>query len=91
MEMIYLFNAPDQSKFCSGVFTSVEIAEKWIRVNKLSGILTAYPINIGVYGWAILNGLFSPKGEKHQTPEFKSGFSTASQEHYHYENGSIED
>ena len=90
MDFIYLFHSPEQSRFCRGVFTSVEFAEEWIRINSLTGVLTAYPINKGVYDWAIENGLFYPKWEKHNTPEFKAGFSSAYQEHYHYETGNLE-
>jgi len=62
-------------------------AEKWIKENKLSGILTCYPVDTGVYQWAIDNKRFTPKSEKHSTPEFIGGFTTASPQHYHYENG----
>lgn len=34
-------------------FSSVSKAEEWIKKHKLSGVLTAYPLNDGVYDWAI--------------------------------------
>jgi hypothetical protein len=50
-------------------------------------MLTLYPLDIGVYEWAIARGLFTPKKDKHRTVEFIGGFTTASMEHYHYEHG----
>ncbi|MGE8242425.1 MAG: DUF7710 domain-containing protein [Sphingobacterium sp.] len=40
-------------RFSSGVFTSIEKAEIWIARHKLSGVLTAYPIDEGLYDWAL--------------------------------------
>lgn len=71
----------------SGVFTELQLAEHWIRSNLLSGILTRYPINISVYDWAITNGYFKVKTNKHSSPHFIGGFSSAYQEHYHYNQG----
>ncbi len=75
-----------------GVFTSLELAEQWIHQNKLSGTLSAYPVDQGCLDWAIENQVTNLKAEKLEAkrvdPDFVGGFSTASQEHYHYENGS---
>jgi hypothetical protein len=75
------------SRFPSAIFLSKELAEAWITSNSLSGVLTAYPVDISVYDWAIAKGFFIPKKEEHQQPAFIQKFSSASQEHYHYENG----
>ncbi|MDH4548309.1 hypothetical protein E8E68_00025 [Pseudomonas sp. BN607] len=75
------------ARFPSGVFFSLEGAREWIRRHKLSGVLTRYPANTGVYDWAIENGLFSATEDKHKTPSFIGGFTCASMEHFHFEDG----
>lgn len=85
-KIIWVFNGVG-SKFPSAVFTEKEIAEQWIKINRLTGTLTAYPLDISIYDWAISNGYFTPKGDQHRTPEFIGKFTSASQEHYHYEDG----
>jgi hypothetical protein len=90
-EFIYLFHYPAKSKFCSGVFWEKKKAEDWIGKHRLSGVLTSYPIDTGVYDWAIVNKMFTPEKEHEATPDFIGGFSSASQEHWHYENGICED
>ena len=54
---------------------------------RLSGVLTLYPVDVGVYEWAIEAGLFSPKKPHEEEPPFIGGFTTASQPHHHYEDG----
>jgi hypothetical protein len=83
---VWVFNG-NNSRFASGIFEDFVKAEAWIKENKLSGILTLYPLDKGVYQWAIENNLFAAKSEKHTTPEFIGAFTTASQDHYHYEDG----
>lgn len=73
-------------RFTSGVFRSKELAIQWIERENLQGVLTKYPLDTGVYDWAISEGLFTPKDAKHKTPEFKQKFTSASQEHVHFEN-----
>jgi hypothetical protein len=83
---VWVFNAVD-ARFSGGIFTTRELGEAWIAANGLTGMLTRYPLDVGVYEWAIETGLFTPKQDKHRTTEFIAGFTTASMEHYHYENG----
>ncbi len=85
---IWIFNGPN-SRFPSGVFLEKKQAEQWISQYKLSGILTLYPINISVYNWAIENDYFVITNERESTPEFIQKFTSASQEHYHYEDGAL--
>ena len=73
--------------FPSGVFTSRERAEEWIRHHRLTGTLTAYPPDLGVYDWTIQKGWFQPRREDQRTSDFVGRFSSAYQEHYHYEDG----
>jgi hypothetical protein len=74
--------------FPGGVFTTQEKAEEWISAHHLTGVLTEYPLDVGVYDWAVQQGLFKPKGDDQRTPEFIGRFSSAGQQHHHYEGGS---
>ena len=85
-EKVWVFNG-GRNPFPSAVFSSRERAEAWIKENKLSGTLTAYPVDVGVYDWAVSKGYFSPKRQDQKSPNFIAGFSSASQEHYHYQEG----
>lgn len=86
MSIIWIFNGP-KSQFPSGVFTQREAAESWIRQHGLSGTLTAYPVDVGTYDWAVSVGHFTPKRDDQRSAEFIQRFSSATQEHYHYEHG----
>ena len=81
---VWIFVGKNAS-FPSGVFTSKVNAQEWIIQNRLEGVLTRYPVDIPVYDWAIKRGTFSPRKDKHHYSEFIASFSSASQEHYHYE------
>ena len=83
---IWVFNGAN-GQFPSGVFSSQEQAEVWIAKYRLTGVLTQYPIDVGVYDWAIQSGFFKPKEEREKTSQFIQRFSSASQEHFHYEDG----
>ena len=86
MQTIWVFNGVN-SRFASGAFDNIKKAEEWISHNRLTGVLTNYPINTGTYDWAIANTFFTPQKEEHTTPAFIGKFTSASQEHFHYENG----
>lgn len=85
-EFVWVFHGV-KGRFSSGVFSSLGSAENWIAKFKLSGILTQYPLDKGVYDWSVENGTFEIKKQAHQTPEFIQTFTCASQDHYHYEYG----
>src|SRR4051812_20046092 len=86
---IWVFNG--QRQFPGGVFTTVEKAEAWIARHGLSGVLTKYPVDEGCFDWALRTGghCLSEKklAEKRQDREFIAGFSSAAQDHIHYEAG----
>jgi hypothetical protein len=84
---VWVFQNVLTGRFAGGVFTTREKAEGWIEKNRLSGVLTLYPVDVGVYEWAIAAGLFSPKRPHEGEPSFIGGFTTASQPHFHYEDG----
>lgn len=87
LSSVWVFHGAN-GKFCSGVFTTRELAENWVSEYELTGVLTEYPLDISAYDWAIKMNFFTPKNELQIQPEFIQKFTTASQEHYHYEAGS---
>jgi hypothetical protein len=82
---VWIFSGP--RGFSGGVFQSRELGAAWIQKHKLTGVLTKYPINVGVYDWAIANNLFRPLKEREFSPEFIARFTSASQDHFHFEDG----
>ncbi|MHB1456623.1 MAG: DUF7710 domain-containing protein [Armatimonadota bacterium] len=86
LETVWVFNGM-KSSFPSAVFHTEEDAVQWIRRLKLSGTLTEYPVGISVYDWVIGNGYWQPKRPDQKSPEFIAGFSSAHQDHDHFEDG----
>ncbi len=86
MNWIWVFNG-EKGAIPSGVFTERALAEKWIAENGLTGMLTRYPVDTGLYDWAVEQKAFTPKREDQRSSAFKQTFTCASLEHYHYENG----
>ncbi|MEM8501405.1 MAG: hypothetical protein AAF542_25575 [Pseudomonadota bacterium] len=84
---VWIFTGNNGSGFPSGAFDSLEIAEDWISEHKLSGTLTAYPLNTGVYDWVVTNELVGDSVTSKYSPDYVSKFSSAMQDHIHYENG----
>ena len=74
-------------RFASGVFSEKDAAVNWIEKWKLSGTLTKYPVDVGVYDWAIARGIFDVKKESERSAEYIQRFTSAGQEHCHFENG----
>jgi hypothetical protein len=72
-------------RFTSGVFASQAQAEEFIFRYRLTGCLTKYPVGISAYDWATQENLFKPKKPEHCEAAFIQRFTTASQEHYHYD------
>jgi frataxin-like iron-binding protein CyaY len=87
---VWVFNG-ENTQLSGGIFEKYEDANSWIKHNKLTGILTKYPLNKGVFDWAEENDLINMKKEKielkRNDPWFIGGFTTASMEHFHYKNG----
>ena len=87
---VWLFHGAG-GRFAGGAFTDLADAEQWIRQHRLSGTLTRYPLNQGVFNWAVENNRSNLKPEtlaaKANNPAFIGSFTTASMEHYHYEAG----
>jgi hypothetical protein len=71
-----------------GVFSSRERAEVWIRDRRLTGILTAYPLDEGAFDWALRVGAVTGRArDRGDEPAFVGSFTSAGQDHYHYEDG----
>lgn len=83
---VWIFNGV-KAKFPSAVFLTKEEAFMWIKKKELTGALTRYPVGISVHEWATQNGHFKVKCEDDFTPEFIGNFSSAAQEHFHFEDG----
>jgi hypothetical protein len=85
---IWVFNGV-QSPFPSGVFTTRKLAESWIRDRDLTGTLTEYSLDVGMYEYAISKGIFSPKKDEHMTALFIGKFTDGGVDHLHYEDGAL--
>lgn len=83
---VWIFNG-DGARFPSGVFSSRAAAARWVLQHGLTGLLTEYPLDNGVYDWAVQEGFFGPKREEQRSPQFIGGFTSARQQHVHFENG----
>ena len=86
MESVWVFNGI-QSPFPSGVFSTAELADEWISRNGLTGTLTEYPVDIGMYDYAISMCYFEPRKPEHTTPLFIGKFSSGGIGQIHYEDG----
>ncbi len=83
---IYVFSG-NNSGMPNAVFSEINLAKEWIKKHELSGILSFYPLNTGIYDWAILNNYFTPQKDYQKQAPFIEKFSCASIEHLHFENG----
>jgi len=86
MDSVWVFNGK-AGQFPSAIFSTLENAEFWISKHRLTGMLTKYPIDVSAYEWAVSCGAFKPTQPYQAEPTFIQRFTSASQEHYHYENG----
>jgi hypothetical protein len=50
-------------------------------------MLTQYPVDSGVYDWAVATGSFRPGKPEHSSAEYIGRFTTAAQEHEHFTSG----
>lgn len=89
LSSVWVFNSAG-AKFPGAVFISYDKALNWIAEHKLSGVLTLYPLDTGVFEWAVKEGHFVPNENKHLNPSFIGGFTTASQSHFHFIDGLLD-
>lgn len=90
MSEVWVFHGAG-SRFTGGVFTSRQQAEEFVQQYQLSGILTKYPLGISTYDWAQQEGFFQPTKSEQYTTGFIQRFTSASQKHYHYEEGNCDE
>lgn len=84
---IWVFHG-EGGHFASGVFSTRERADAWIRTHRLSGTLTAYPLDEGCYDWAMRHDLVTGRARtRGDDPAFVGSFTTAHQQHRHYVDG----
>ena len=84
---VWIF-ARDAQSAPGGVFTTREAAEGWIRDRRLTGVLTAFPVDEGCYDWAMRLRLVTGRAkDRGGESAFVASFSSASQEHVHYTDG----
>jgi len=62
MTWIRLFNGANGA-ILSGIFIERALAEQWIVENPLTRLLNKYPLDIGLYDWAVENEIFTAKRE----------------------------
>jgi hypothetical protein len=78
-------------RFPGAAFNELADAEAWVLSHKLTGMISAMPIDQGLFDWALENDALNMKpeklSEKLQDPEFIGTCTTGSLEHYHYEDG----
>ena len=86
MKTVFIFNGAG-SQFPGAVFFFFCIAADWIKKHSLTGVLTSYPIDMGVYEWAIEHGNFKATHDYQKEPKFIQKFTSASLKHYHFEDG----
>lgn len=71
----------DGSKIPTGVFSSREKAIEWIQQNELAGYLGEFPVDVGVYDWAMTLDYYKKR------PHLKfdrQDFTTALLDHEHF-------
>lgn len=87
---VWVFHG-DGGRFAGGVFATEAVAIEWIGSNRLSGVLTEYPLDVGVFEWALSEGLVNLRADKlalkRDDPRFIGCFTSASQRHIHFESG----
>jgi hypothetical protein len=88
MADVWVFHGANAS-LSAGVFSTRAYAENWIAHNKLTGMLTRYPLDTSIYDWAVKQGYWKPTRDDQSTAEFKQRFTSASLEHFHYEDGCL--
>lgn len=84
---VWIFSV-DSVSSPGGVFTTKAAAESWIRSRRLSGMLTAFPLDEGCFDWAMRLGLVTGRArERGDDPAFVATFSCGVQEHIHFVDG----
>ena len=83
---VWVFQGDGQN-VVSGCFTTQKAAEAWIAQKRLSGVLTAYPLNQPIYDWVMEQGYWQPTQAHHSQARFIQNFASAYLPHFHYLDG----
>lgn len=75
-KVVWVFHGVE-GRLTSAVFSTRRMGEAWIRKHKLTGMLTAYPLDVGVYDWAVKRGDFTLKSAREGSSEFIGAFTWA--------------
>jgi hypothetical protein len=83
--LVWVFTpASAASKFPTGVWTSREAAEAWIRSVDARGVLSAYTLDESAWDGNVRLGLLKLSKPERSEAKFKRTFTTAV-DHFHYE------
>jgi hypothetical protein len=85
-DAVWVFHG-EGAQFACAVFRTKDAAVGWIGSQGVSGVLTAYPVDVSAYEWAVQQGFFKANTEEKRTPKFIERFTSASQEHFHFQTG----
>jgi len=77
----------DKGHFPMGVWSTLNLAHRYIHDQQLTGSLTAYELDYPAYDWAIDTGKFKPSKDQHRSLKFRQTFSNQHQEHYTFREG----
>lgn len=88
IKFVWVFNG-ELARFPAAIFAQKSEAELWIYNNRLTGILTKYPLGQGLLDFCLENKLFDPK-DKILDPSFIEGFTSAYIDHFHYKVGTLQ-
>ena len=83
-EHVYIFHGTN-AQFAASVYSSFELAELDIKLKKMSGLLSIYPLNETIYDYCVRKELFDAKDKT--TGAFIQNFTSAYLEHHHYKHG----
>ncbi len=83
---VYVFTG-EEAHIPAGIFTTLEKAVEWIKTHSLTGMLSKYPVDTGLYDWAINENFFTVKKDHQKEAKFIQRFTCASLEHFHFEKG----
>lgn len=84
-ETCWVFHG-DTSRFANAVFAKRQDAESWIAKHRLSGLLTEYPINHGMFDIAASLNLIPKNIAAAASPQYIQQY-VLGISHGHYENG----
>ena len=85
-DLVWIFHG-EGAQFACAAFASKASAISWISSAGVTGVLTAYRIGISAYDWATERGVFSAKRDDQRSAKFVQRFTSASQDHHHFEDG----